>query len=174
MSSLVASVALVLVAQTAGPEQMVGWSLGAGWERCGDLGHDFATVVGYHWPQWLVQVSYSDPEDSYHGNRLDSDVWAIHAFRLWRPDKAYRTRTWLIGLGVAFVDVGVDSSGPSGSLHDTTSDWGLAAAAGMSWPSGWFAIAEYTFGADAIVNMPDGRKARFDLDGLRLVVGRRF
>ncbi len=174
MGLAIVAVVLACYGQTVGTEQLVGWSARACWWDCGDLGSDFGVSLGYHWPDWLVQISYVAPDGRWLHTSVDGEVWAVEGLRLWRGGHALSGRSWFAGVGLGFYDVGVDMRLSSGTVHDTSSEWAVVAAAGLRWPSGWFVMFAHTMGADASVSGPRGLSGTLDIDGPRIIVGRRF
>ncbi|MBC7289097.1 MAG: hypothetical protein H5T86_13880 [Armatimonadetes bacterium] len=175
---MVVVAALLMMAaagQTIGREALVGWGVSAGWWDCGDLGGTPAAVVSYHWPQWLVQIGYGEPDGVVAGSVVNGEVWAIEGFRLWRSAGAEVKRSWFAGAGAGYYDVGIDGRSAGGGWHDTDTAFGGAIIVGLGWPSGWTAQVEYVV-AGGIDVRPSGSSApkRIDIDGLRVHVGKRF
>ena len=133
------------------------WRLHAGWYDVGDAGSDLGFGADRISRDYLVSFDYV----STNKGSTDIDIMSVAASYLWRM--ADNPATYY-GAGVGWYDVDADGFGDS--------DLGYHAVVGTELGSpdefgeaAWFAEAKYVFGTKLTFS---------DIDGVRLVVGRRF
>ncbi len=186
----VAVVVLLVLASSMGWAQMYdtadedigAFRVKAGLFDLGDADSEFGFGADYEASNWMVSLDYVELEDTTVQTQggpvaASADLWGISGAWLQRQDNNPGT---YYGAGVGYYDFEASASQQGATVSVDDGSIGFELLGGMSFGDAemgelppWFAEFRYLLGTDFTISAGDA-SASGDLDGWKLMVGRRF
>ncbi len=133
------------------------WRAHAGWYDLGDAGSDIGFGIDYITKDYLASFDYV----STNKGTADIDIMSLSASYLWRMAENPGT---YYGVGLGWYDVEWAANSDSDFAYHVVAGTEFGSPDQFGEPA-WFAEAKYVFGTKLTFS---------DIDGVRLVLGRRF